>query len=100
MHGIWSVCGGPLKQAHAAIMSLIDILVSNGTLLNIKFASCPFDGKKVDAGENPDFVKLQSVGIRAIGERVNMQEQAKYRYHIDLGGGKDIFCFPLFSFVW
>ena len=63
--------------------------------LNIKFASCNFNRKKVDAGENPDFVKLQSVGIKAIGERVNMQEQAKYRYHIDLGGGKSfssVFC--------
>ena len=56
--------------------------------VNIKFASCNFNRKKVDASENPDFVKLQSVGIQAIGERVNMQEQAKYRYHIDLGGGK------------
>lgn len=56
--------------------------------VNIKFASCNLNRKKVDASENPDFVKLQSVGISAIGERVNMQEQAKYRYHIDLGGGK------------
>lgn len=55
--------------------------------VNIKFASCNFNRKKVDASENPEFVKLQEVGIQAIGERVNMVEQAKYRYHIDLGGG-------------
>ena len=75
--------------------------------VNIKFASCNFNGKKVDAAENPDFQKLQEVGIRAIGERVNMQEQAKYRYHIDLGGGERIFVclvfgiiFSFFSCVW
>jgi hypothetical protein len=57
--------------------------------VNIKFASCNFDRKKVDAAENPDFVKLQSVGIKAIGEKVSMVDQARYRYHIDLGGGKE-----------
>ena len=59
--------------------------------VNIKFASCNVKRKKVDASQNPEFVKMESVGIKAIGERVNMQEQAKYRYHIDLGGGKDVY---------
>ena len=55
--------------------------------LNIKFASSAIDGKKVPASKNPNLISLQSVGISAIGEYVSMQDQARYKYHIDLGGG-------------
>ena len=55
--------------------------------LNIKFANSAINGKKVSASENPNFINLQSVGILAIGEYVSMQDQARFKYHIDLGGG-------------
>jgi hypothetical protein len=55
--------------------------------VNIKFASSAINSKKVPASENPNLIKLQSVGISAIGEYISVQEQARYKYHIDLGGG-------------
>ncbi|KAL7509011.1 hypothetical protein ACHAXN_006045 [Cyclotella atomus] len=55
--------------------------------INIKFASSAINSKKVPASENPNFLNLQSVGISAIGEHISVQEQARYKYHIDLGGG-------------
>ncbi|KAL7527229.1 hypothetical protein ACHAXR_001857, partial [Thalassiosira sp. AJA248-18] len=55
---------------------------------NIKFASCNVDGEKVPASENKDFQLLQDkFGISAIGQSMNMMEHARYKYHIDLGGG-------------
>lgn len=47
--------------------------------INIKFAASAVDSKKVPASEDPNFIKLQSVGISAIGEYVSMQEQAQYK---------------------
>ena len=55
--------------------------------VNIKFASSPMNGQKVPASQNPNYIKLQSVGISAIGEYISVQDQARYKYHIDLGGG-------------
>jgi len=55
--------------------------------VNIKFANINVGGKKVPASENEEYRILQNLGITAIGERVSMIEQAKYKYHIDLGGG-------------
>lgn len=55
--------------------------------VNIKFASCAIQGKKVPASQNSNYIKLQSVGISAIGEYISVQDQAVYKYHIDLGGG-------------
>jgi hypothetical protein len=55
--------------------------------VNIKFASSAINSKKVPASQNPNFVNLQSVGISVIGEYISMQDQARYKYHIDLGGG-------------
>lgn len=56
--------------------------------VNIKFASCNVDGQKVPASENQDFQLLQDqFGIAAIGNSMNMMEHARYKYHIDLGGG-------------
>jgi len=65
--------------------------VQDGTTLpwvNIKFASCNVNGKKMPASDNPEFQLLQETyGINAIGNSMNMMEHAKYKYHIDLGGG-------------
>ena len=56
--------------------------------VNIKFATCNVDGKKVPSSENPEFQRLQNrFGITAIGNSMTMIEQASYKYHIDLGGG-------------
>mmetsp|Transcript_26863 Transcript_26863/g.48444 ORF Transcript_26863/g.48444 Transcript_26863/m.48444 type:complete len:646 (+) Transcript_26863:90-2027(+) len=55
--------------------------------VNIKFASNNVNGIKVPASENEEYQLLHKLGIMAIGEHVNMNEQARYRYHIDLGGG-------------
>ncbi len=56
--------------------------------VNIKFASCNVGGRKVLAYENLEFQLLQEkFGIAAIGNSMNMLEHARYRYHIDIGGG-------------
>lgn len=55
--------------------------------INVKFASISSKGLKISPAEHPEYVKLQELGIMAIGERVNMTAQAGYKYHIDLGGG-------------
>ena len=56
--------------------------------VNIKFASYNVNGLKVAAHENPEYQVLQNkYGISAIGNSMNMMEQARYKYHIDLGGG-------------
>eukprot|EP00584_Thalassiosira_punctigera_P013834 CAMPEP_0172553312 /NCGR_PEP_ID=MMETSP1067-20121228/50006_1 /TAXON_ID=265564 ORGANISM="Thalassiosira punctigera, Strain Tpunct2005C2" /NCGR_SAMPLE_ID=MMETSP1067 /ASSEMBLY_ACC=CAM_ASM_000444 /LENGTH=644 /DNA_ID=CAMNT_0013341477 /DNA_START=250 /DNA_END=2184 /DNA_ORIENTATION=+ len=55
--------------------------------VNIKFANVNVNGIKVPAGENEEYLHLSKLGIAAIGEHVNMTQQAKYKYHIDLGGG-------------
>jgi len=56
--------------------------------VNIKFASCNVNGEKVPAAQNEDFQVLQNeFGIAAIGEPMSMTEQARYKYHIDIGGG-------------
>ncbi len=54
---------------------------------NIKFATANVNGTKAPAGESEEYLKLQELGISAIGEYVSMVEQARYKYHIDLGGG-------------
>ncbi|KAL7540603.1 hypothetical protein ACHAXR_010245, partial [Thalassiosira sp. AJA248-18] len=55
--------------------------------VNIKFASINVDGLKMSAAENPEYQILHNLGIAAIGEHLNMTTQARYKYHIDLGGG-------------
>ena len=56
--------------------------------VNIKFASCNVNGQKVPSSQNPEFQLLQDeFGITAIGKSMTMIEQARYKYHIDLGGG-------------
>ncbi|KAL3794197.1 hypothetical protein HJC23_012904 [Cyclotella cryptica] len=55
--------------------------------INIKFASSAISSKKIPASQNHNLLALQSVGITAIGEYISVQEQSKYKYHIDLGGG-------------
>jgi hypothetical protein len=55
--------------------------------INVKFATTHVNGQKVLAAENRELQHLQSLGISAIGEPISMVEQARYRYHVDLGGG-------------
>ena len=55
--------------------------------VNIKFANINDGGKKVPASEHEEYKLLSELGISVIGDYVNMIEQAKYKYHIDLGGG-------------
>ena len=55
--------------------------------INVKFATTNVDGEKVSASQSQEFQLLQELGISAVGEHVSMAEQARYRYHIDLGGG-------------
>ncbi|KAL9188265.1 hypothetical protein ACHAXT_006643 [Thalassiosira profunda] len=54
---------------------------------NIKFANLNTGGVKVAAADHPEYQTLQKLGIACIGERVEMTEQARYRYHLDIGGG-------------
>jgi len=55
--------------------------------VNIKFANINDGGKKVPASEHEDYKLLSELGISVIGDYVNMTQQARYKYHIDLGGG-------------
>ncbi|KAL9187137.1 hypothetical protein ACHAXT_010857 [Thalassiosira profunda] len=56
--------------------------------VDIRFASCNVNGQKVPASQNEDFQLLQSkFGIQAVGNSMTMAEHARYRYHLDLGGG-------------
>ncbi|KAL7531968.1 hypothetical protein ACHAWF_003976 [Thalassiosira exigua] len=56
--------------------------------VDIKFASCNVDGEKVPASQNEELRLLRDkFGIAAIGQSVSMMEHARYKYHIDLGGG-------------
>jgi len=52
---------------------------------NMKLSSYIFAGKSPTIG-SVRYEAFQSVGI-ATGEYMNLQELAKYKYHIDLGGG-------------
>jgi len=54
---------------------------------NIKFASINVDGEKASLADNEEYTRFAKLGIACIGERVNMIEQARFKYHIDLGGG-------------
>lgn len=55
---------------------------------NIKFASVNVNGEKVPASQSSNLQLLQEkFGIAAIGQSMNMIEHARYKYHIDLGGG-------------
>ena len=55
--------------------------------VNIKFANINDGGEKVPASEHEDYKLLSELGISVIGDYVTMTQQAKYKYHIDLGGG-------------
>ena len=55
--------------------------------VNIKFTHINDAGEKIPVGEKEEYQTLQSLGISCIGDYVSMSDQAKYKYHIDLGGG-------------
>ena len=55
--------------------------------VNIKFANINNGGVKVAAADYEEYQILDKLGISVIGDYVNMTEQAKYKYHLDLGGG-------------
>jgi hypothetical protein len=56
--------------------------------VNIKFANVVNANKmKIPASQHEEYLALREWGISAIGEYVSMVEQARYKYHIDLGGG-------------
>mmetsp|Transcript_28707 Transcript_28707/g.58554 ORF Transcript_28707/g.58554 Transcript_28707/m.58554 type:complete len:443 (-) Transcript_28707:605-1933(-) len=54
---------------------------------NIKFADGFEDGKKTPSAEVKKFQKLGDLGVSAAGESMPLEELAKYKYHIDIGGG-------------
>ena len=53
---------------------------------NIKFASYPSHGGKFPTLGSSKYSARESVGI-AVGERMPLSDLARYKYHIDLGGG-------------
>ena len=54
---------------------------------NIKFASFMRDGVKTDTSNGEYYRKFNEYGIPAVGEGMSLETLAKYKYHIDLGGG-------------
>ena len=55
--------------------------------VNIKFTSGNVKGIKTPTSQIEEYQRLEQLGITAIGESMSMVDQAKYKYHIDLGGG-------------
>ena len=53
---------------------------------NIKFTKAWNGTHKLDVGDYPSFVSLEEHGIPCMGEFMSLEEVAKYKYHIDLGG--------------
>ena len=53
---------------------------------NIKFASYPSHGGTFPTLGSSKYSAWESVGI-AVGERMPLSDLARYKYHIDLGGG-------------
>ena len=53
---------------------------------NIKFSSGSSSGKKVATIGSDEYARWEQIGV-ATGESMPLSELAKYRYHIDLGGG-------------
>ncbi len=54
---------------------------------NIKFADGFEDGNKTPSAEVKKFKKLGDLGVSVAGESMTLEELAKYKYHIDIGGG-------------
>ena len=47
-----------------------------------------------------DIPKLKEQGLDAVGERIELQELAKYKYHLDIGGaGGKIQIVPIYAIV-
>lgn len=54
---------------------------------DIKFADCIHDKSKTPAMNVDYYQQFMNVGIPAAGPSMSLEELAKYRYHIDIGGG-------------
>ena len=54
---------------------------------NMKFSSYIREGKKTPTLNSKEYKKWQDIGFPAVGEAMTLDELAKYKYHIDLGGG-------------
>lgn len=52
----------------------------------LPWANMKFSGSSV-VGKVADWDELKEYGIPALGDRLSLDELAKYKYHIDLGGG-------------
>jgi len=74
-------------EIEAEHSSNLENKVNNVPWVNIKFANINDGGEKVPASEHEEYKLLSERGISVIGDYVTMTEQAKYKYHIDLGGG-------------
>ena len=55
--------------------------------VNMKFSASNSDGVKKPAAGDPALVTIGRFGVSAIGDSMNMVEQARFKYHINLGGG-------------
>ena len=55
--------------------------------VNMKFSASNSDGVKKPAAGDPALVTIGRFGVSAIGDSMNMVEQADFKYHINLGGG-------------
>lgn len=54
--------------------------------VNIKFSSVKGKGKPAAIG-NPRYTKWEEIGLPLAGKGMPPEEMAKYKYHIDIGGG-------------
>ena len=55
--------------------------------INIKFTSVAGGGKRIPANIGGVYKGWKAVGFPVAGELMTLEELAKYKYHIDLGGG-------------
>ena len=54
---------------------------------NMKFAAAMHVGVKTPTSEIPYYQEFEKHGIPAIGEGMSLETLARYKYHIDIGGG-------------
>jgi hypothetical protein len=84
---------GVLMTSEAELEMIIEdeqeMVGSNRTVpwVNIKFTHINDRGLKKLASEVEEYQMLQNIGISCIGDVMTISDHAKYKYHIDLGGG-------------
>lgn len=77
---------GVVWTAEAELEIMKQRLENRGTGKKLPWANIKFSRGR-NGNQGVDFKKFESVGINALGEYMSLPTLAKYKYHIDIGGG-------------